>query len=162
MSKETTQLIRLFKEINHQPVMATRTHHHGRGAQRLLQLLSRHDGLSNAEISEMLDIRPSSVSASIKQLEAQELIVRQPSLSDKRVLTVHLTTKGRQITDRLNQVNDQMSERLFANLSKEERCQLVELLTKVNQEAQSLSTNLDSEMTELTRQARMIKEQFHR
>lgn len=161
MSKETTQLIRLFKEINHQPVMAAQVHRHGRGPQRLLRLLSRHEGLSNAEIAETLDIRPSSVSANIKQLEQQQLIKRQPSLSDKRVSTVSLTAKGRQMTDELNHVNDQLSERIFANLTAKDRGQLIKLLTKVNQQAIELSTSYDVEFADLTKQSRMIKEQFH-
>lgn len=157
--------MQLFNEINHQPVMASRLHRHGghsnsRGPQRILRLLSRHDGLTNAEIAEMLDIRPSSVSASIKQLETSQLIIRQVSETDKRVSTVHLTEKGRDMMDQLSTLNDQMGERIFSSLSGDEQAQLSELLTKLDAGVNELSTEDDPQLQELRQQMKAIHAQL--
>ena len=54
-------------------------------------------GLTNAEIAEILDIRPSSVSATLNRLEDGGLIEREPSAHDKRVVIVRLSDRGREI-----------------------------------------------------------------
>ena len=45
-----------------------------KGKSRLLNLLAAKDGLTNAEITELLDIRPSSVSLQVKALEEDAML----------------------------------------------------------------------------------------
>lgn len=159
MTQTTQKLMQLFSQINHQPLMAKRTRHHhgdsiksGRGPQRLLRLLSHNDGLTNAEIAELLDIRPSSVSAGIKQLEANQLAVRQTSPVDKRVSSVHLTAKGQQLMNDWQNIHNEVTEKIFANLSETEQTELVTLLTKMNVNLEQLETTEDPELQHLHQQ----------
>lgn len=98
---------------------------------RLLQLLTQHDHLTNSDIVEDLDIRPSSVSALVTKLEGAGMIERQASPDDKRVALISLTEKGRQFLETAHKAKDELSETLFTTLSSDEQAQLRDLLQKL-------------------------------
>ncbi|MFT8837316.1 MarR family winged helix-turn-helix transcriptional regulator [Liquorilactobacillus satsumensis] len=102
-----------------------------RGPLRLLQLLTEKEQLTNSEIVEELDIRPSSVSALVRKLEEEELVARRESPTDKRVLIISLTAKGTQFINDSHKLKDELSESLFSALSAEEQQQLRTLLRKL-------------------------------
>jgi len=143
MSERSRELMQTFGKllqnrafimsVGHQPGMGGHGGPGGRGGQmRLLHLLYQaKNGLTNADIAEMLDIRPSSVSAGISKLADAGLVERVPSENDKRAVIVKLTDQGRQMFDQYDERVDDWSEKLFGSLSDEEQTQLRELLTKV-------------------------------
>lgn len=102
-----------------------------RGQSRLLHLLAQKDNLTNSEIVEALDIRPSSVSALVSKLEASELIERHESPDDKRVSLISLTDKGRKFIDGSKKFKDELSESMFESLTETEQQQLRSLLEKL-------------------------------
>ncbi|MFC6169843.1 MarR family winged helix-turn-helix transcriptional regulator [Loigolactobacillus jiayinensis] len=140
MSEQTQKLMHELRTVTHQPAMLMARHHPGqfghpghRGPGRLVQLISKHDGMTNAEIAEALDIRPSSVSASLKHLEEAGMIERQPTEVDKRVATVHLTVSGQAMVTNMTAMRDKMSEKVFSHLTVAEQTELQDLLEKVQQ-----------------------------
>ncbi|MFC6295852.1 MarR family winged helix-turn-helix transcriptional regulator [Lactiplantibacillus daoliensis] len=107
-------------------------HGNGRGQFRLLQLLADSPaGLTNAEIAEILDIRPSSVSATINRLEEVGLVERVPSQTDKRVVIVRLSEKGQQMAEHRDQGVAEMADKLFGSLTADEQVDLQRLLDKL-------------------------------
>ncbi|AVK63784.1 MarR family transcriptional regulator [Lactobacillus sp. CBA3606] len=115
-------------------------HGSGRGQMRLLQILAQSPaGLTNAEISEVLDIRPSSVSATIKRLAAAELVERVPSTSDKRVVIVRLSERGQRLFDQRATQFDDLADQLFGDLTASEQAELQRLLMKLNHRAEDVS-----------------------
>lgn len=142
MSEQTKKLMKLFGQAMMNSRMQMVMHqqhrlgqaadpHHGRGPIRLLRVIGEHDGMTNTEISELLDIRPSSVSAGLKQLEEQGYIARQADAEDKRRSTVHLTAEGKQFMDGLKDRRDDISEKMFGMLSEAEQKELEGLLAKM-------------------------------
>jgi len=124
--------------VAHQQDMAGQ-HGGGRGQMRLLQLLADSPaGLTNAEIAEILDIRPSSVSATINRLEEVGLVERVPSETDKRAVIVRLSEKGQQMATHRDQGIDKLSDNLFGCLSADEQLELQKLLDKLTQHAPEL------------------------
>lgn len=114
----------------------------GRGQMRLLHLLHQaKNGLTNADIAELLDIRPSSVSVAISKLEDAGLAERVPSETDKRAVIVKLTAQGRAMFDQYDQRVDKWSDQLFGDLTDDEQTQLQELLTKVTHHVVDLNMN---------------------
>lgn len=113
-----------------------------KGKYRLLNLLSERDGLTNAEIVELLDIRPSSVSLQVKGLEEAGYVERRASAADKRVSLIYLTPQGRQLIARGDSEIDTLSETILAGLSDSEQATLQALLTKIlkNVEGQKMAT----------------------
>ncbi|WP_318765277.1 MarR family winged helix-turn-helix transcriptional regulator [Lactiplantibacillus carotarum] len=111
----------------------------GRGQMRLLQLLvDSPAGLTNAEIAEILDIRPSSVSATLSRLEDAGLIVREASSQDKRVVIVRLSDKGVKMAGHRDQGVSDLADQLFGCLSDDEQAELQRLLAKLSDNAADL------------------------
>lgn len=101
------------------------------GAQGLLVELWNKDGLTNAEIAELLDIKPSSVTAQVKQLEEAEMVIRKQDENDKRVNRIFLTEKGREAQETRDTMHNDISETIFGNLTDEEQKQLANLMEKL-------------------------------
>ena len=69
---------------------------------RLLRLLDNKGELTNSDLVEALDIRPSSVSALVQKLEDLGLISRRESETDKRVQLIALTDDGKKFIEKLS------------------------------------------------------------
>ena len=100
----------------------------GRGRLRLLSLLGKTDGITNAE---KLDIRPSSVSLQVKALVDAGMAERRASETDGRVSLIFITTLGEETLAGLHNGNDSLSERAFNVLTGAEQEQLQSLLRRV-------------------------------
>lgn len=142
MSQQTNKLLNLFSKLLRNPnvLFALRASRisdqmknrgNRNGAQGLLVELWEKDGLTNAEISELLDIKPSSVTAQVKKLEEDGFAKRIPDENDKRVSRIYLTDKGREAQKKRSRFHNDMSEDIFGNLSPEEQEQLQALMEKL-------------------------------
>ena len=67
-----------------------------RGQGRILAMLQRKDGFSTKELSHILNIRVTSLNETLNKLEKNNYIMKVPSESDRRVLIIKLTDKGRE------------------------------------------------------------------
>jgi DNA-binding MarR family transcriptional regulator len=66
---------------------------HGQG--KVLLILNKKDGISTKELSEILNIKVTSLNETLNKLQEQEFIEKRPSPNDKRVLLIYLTPKAR-------------------------------------------------------------------
>ena len=100
------------------------------GYTRVLDLLSKSDGLSQREIAELLGIRPQSASEAIASMEGQGLIEKRANEQDKRSTLIYITQAGkdRQITLRDEQIEN--ARKIFEPLNDNEKETLLLLLTK--------------------------------
>ncbi|WP_461213960.1 MarR family winged helix-turn-helix transcriptional regulator [Lacticaseibacillus sp. GG6-2] len=128
-----------------------------RGQLRLLHLLGDQDGLTNAEIAEALDIRPSSVSALVKKLEEASFIERHDDPQDKRVSRIFVTEAGRNFLKGSRQFKDDFSEACFTTLSADEQNQLRDLLRKL---LDGLNDTDDPQWQDLSRRAQNLHRNF--
>ena len=142
MSEQTNNLLNLFSKLLHNPSVLSALRADGiskqmknrgnrNGAQGLLVELWNEDGLTNAEIAELLDIKPSSVTAQVKQLEEAEMVIRKQDENDKRVNRIFLTEKGREAQETRDTMHNDISETIFGNLTDEEQEQLANLMEKL-------------------------------
>lgn len=102
-----------------------------RGQMRVLLLLNEKDQLTNSQIVDELDIRPSSVSVMVKKLEEEGLVERHDSTEDKRVSLISLTEKGKETITSSHNFKTEFSDELFDSLTKEEQETLGQLLNKL-------------------------------
>lgn len=102
-----------------------------RGFGHILDLLSKHDGLSQRQIADMLDIRPQSISEAITTLEERGLIRKEINEQDRRGLLIYITEDGLQMRTELHNERVQNAKRIFTSISEEEKQTLLELLEKV-------------------------------
>lgn len=105
--------------------------HPGQG--RLLGMVLKFEPVSQKDLVEKLDVRPSSLSEMLKKLESKGLIERRQDEEDKRNVIVSLSEKGREAADKEKQRKGKLEEELFRALSEEERDKLNSILLKLNE-----------------------------
>jgi DNA-binding MarR family transcriptional regulator len=111
------------------------------GGRGLISALMAEDGLTNAELAERLDIKPSSVTAMTKALSSKELIETKTDDHDKRSVRIFLTDKGRTHFQNLGKFQEDYMALLLNGMTAEQRDQFLALLKLVNhgpQEAEYL------------------------
>ncbi|WP_334329112.1 MarR family winged helix-turn-helix transcriptional regulator [Companilactobacillus sp. HBUAS59699] len=102
------------------------------GQQRVLAILRLEDGLSQRYLTEVLDLRPSSVAELLKKLETSGDIIRKEDDNDKRTKLVYLTDAGREKADKNASLKDEdYSETFFAGLDDNEKQTFSDNLSKI-------------------------------
>lgn len=92
-----------------------------------------HDGpLAQRELGRLIGMDPSSMVATIDELESRGLVERRRHPSDRRTRVVHLTDRGRETLGRGRKLIVQAEDELLASLDPEERRQLHDLLLRVS------------------------------
>lgn len=82
---------------------------------RMLWTLGSQGPSRGAELAEALSASAPSVSKAAAKLHRAGLVTREPSPSDQRSHTLHLTASGRAVAQRLYDVGDEMVTEIFAS-----------------------------------------------
>lgn len=98
-----------------------------RGQGQILSIVREHGSISQKELVQRLDMRPQSASEMIRKLEKKEYITRERSQEDKRVMTIHLTARGKIAA----QQGDDFQPVVLDVLTPEEKEQFDHILTKL-------------------------------
>ena len=99
--------------------------------ERILRFIGEQEPISQNRLSELLGIRPQSLSETRKKLEQDGYIRRTKNEADKRETLVSLTDAGRQRQEEVQSARTEQVERFLAPLTEEERRQLFALLCKL-------------------------------
>lgn len=102
-----------------------------RGFGHILELLS-HDGISQQQIADTLQIRPQSVSEAVASLHSRGYIRREPSPSDKRMTLIYITDAGIRRREELREERKAHAMQIFSALTESEKQELLRLLEKTN------------------------------
>ncbi len=97
----------------------------------LMYLFRCKDKVSQKDIAEHFEISPAAVTASIKKLEKGGYISRRSSKSDNRFNEIELTEKGKEVVDYSFNSFDEIDNKSFKGISKQEKETLVTLLDKI-------------------------------
>lgn len=103
----------------------------GRGQGLVLRILTEKNGLTQTEITEMLDVHPSSLGELVSKLESNGYVDRRQNGSDKRVINVFLTEKGREAEKKFINPKREVAQLWCSGLSEDEKVQLSGLLSKM-------------------------------
>lgn len=103
--------------------------HPGQGG--LLWVLKCNEGLSQKELADRLGIKPPSITAMLKKLEAEEYIVRKQDEKDQRITRIYITPEGEKIAACMGEILAKLSKEAFANMSEEEVMLLRRLLLQM-------------------------------
>ncbi len=93
--------------------------------------LSRHDGMNQSDLAEVLELGRAALGGLVDRLETLELVRRESTPADRRAKLVFLTDKGRAMITTMRGQSDRMSEVILAGLSDDDRQRLTEMLTTV-------------------------------
>lgn len=97
----------------------------------ILAHLSRHDGMIQSDLANVLDIGKAALGGLIDRLETSKFIERRSDANDRRVKRIYLTSKGTQIISEMRSRSHEMSERILDGLDTEARHSLVAMLALV-------------------------------
>ena len=103
----------------------------GSGQYMYLIHLYKNDGLSQEELTEILNIDKGTTAKSIKKLETEGFVMRVKDKNDKRINRVYLTPKAIEIKDEFLSSINAWENTLTSNLSYAEKEQAVTLLKKI-------------------------------
>lgn len=97
----------------------------------IVHILSHHDGLTQVELANKMNVTPATVSAMLKRMERDEVIIRKRSQEDQRVTHVYLTEKGKGQSETIDKVFKEMSQKGFGNFTEEELSQAKMIFEKL-------------------------------
>ena len=97
----------------------------------VLAYLSRHDGMAQSDLANMLELGKAALGGIIDRLEVSSFIIRNPDPVDRRIKRVFLTSLGKQTIKEMRGMSHEMSEEILLGLENEERILLAAMLNKV-------------------------------
>ncbi|MFC6023354.1 MarR family winged helix-turn-helix transcriptional regulator [Plantactinospora solaniradicis] len=101
------------------------------GQNFLLEELWRQDRQTPGELARRIGVEVPTITRTTQRMEAAGLLARTPDESDRRVVRIGLTDRGRALRDELPDLLDQAAGRALDGLTEAERAQLVTLLRRV-------------------------------
>ena len=104
----------------------------------VLAYLSRHDGMIQSDLANVLELGKAALGGLIDRLEVIEVIQRRPDTSDRRVKRIFLTTKGNQTVKEMRERSHDMSEQILVGLTEDQRLALADMLTLVKQNLKTI------------------------
>jgi DNA-binding MarR family transcriptional regulator len=98
---------------------------------RLLGHLARNEGINQAGLAELLEIKPMTLLRQIDRMEEDGWILRRSDPNDRRTRRLVLTEKARPMIAGITQVSNEVRGEAFAGLADGEDDALVDLLARV-------------------------------
>jgi DNA-binding MarR family transcriptional regulator len=97
----------------------------------ILRCLWAEDGLAPGEIARQLGLATSTVTRASTRMEAAGLLRREPHASDRRLVRLRLTDRGRALRDVIDQEMDQLTDRALSTFGPAERAGVVRALREI-------------------------------
>ncbi len=98
---------------------------------QIMGRLSRCEGANQAQLANLLDMEPITVSRHVDRMEAAGLVERTPDPQDRRVKLLSLTVKGRELLPKMKVVALGIFDDAQQGLSEKERETLLDCLEQV-------------------------------
>ncbi len=99
---------------------------------RTLGYLARNEGINQAGLADLLEIRPMTLVRQIDRMEEAGWIERRPDPADRRARRLYLTAKARPVLGRIWNVANETRDEALARLTAAEAEQLIDLLHRVH------------------------------
>ena len=127
------QIFRLYAVLRRGPIAGGDGEKGGRPSaqNRILLMLGESDGISQRDMTTLLQLRPQSVSETLSKLEAGGLVERRQNSRDKRVFNIFMTEEGKARAQELVIDRPDFAAMFLSPLSPEEKKQLLELLMRL-------------------------------
>ena len=98
---------------------------------RALAFLSRNEGINQAGLADLLEVRPITMARLIDRLEQDGWVERRRDPSDRRAVRLYLTPKAGPLLEEIYGLADETRELALGGLSVPARNQLIDSLTTI-------------------------------
>ena len=97
----------------------------------LLERIEKHNGCQTLDLSKRYHFAPATLISMLDRLEAADLIERQRSTKDRRIVHIFLKDKGHEIIQNHQKEDETFTANLFSVLEETEQEQFIHILTKL-------------------------------
>lgn len=110
----------------------------------VLAHLSRHDGMMQTQLADVLEVGKASLGVVIEGLETAGWITRRPDPTDKRAKRVYLTKPAQGLIKRMTVLEVEFNDKVFSELPLAERAALYGSLSKVKHALARVTSSLNN------------------
>jgi MarR family transcriptional regulator, organic hydroperoxide resistance regulator len=107
------------------------------GQQFILRRLWAQDGQTPGEIARALGLATSTVTRAATRMEAANLLRREAHESDRRLVRLRLTARGRDLQEDIGREMDQLTKRALVSFSPAEQVTVIRALQEIQRNLQS-------------------------
>lgn len=93
--------------------------------------LSRHQGLNQVGLADLLEVQPITVARLIDKLVALGVVERRPDPNDRRAQQLFLTAKAQPLLDQLWEAGDEILDEAYDGFTAEERASFIDMLVRM-------------------------------
>jgi MarR family transcriptional regulator, organic hydroperoxide resistance regulator len=104
----------------------------------VVKLLDTFGDLSLSSLSERIRAQNSTVTGIIDRMEREDLVLRERSTSDRRVVFIRLTEKGKRVARAIDVEPLSIFRTVLSSLSREDTADLLRVLSKLGKRVRSL------------------------
>ena len=97
-----------------------------------IELINKKTGINISELSNILDVKKSTVSIAVNQLMDADIVIKKQSKMDKRYYSLELTSKGDDIIKKHMQVHRDTIKKILEILNPEEIDNFIEIIDKIS------------------------------
>jgi len=97
----------------------------------ILIWLERQPGISQKELSELLEVEPITVARLIDRLEARGMVERRPDPRDRRIWRLHLLDPAYAVLQEISQQRAEMTRMVSDGINKDMRNSMTEALLRM-------------------------------
>ncbi|WP_036504104.1 MarR family winged helix-turn-helix transcriptional regulator [Nocardia aobensis] len=101
------------------------------GQQFILRQLWQEDGLTPGQVAKRLGLATPTVTRATTRMEAAGLVRREPHPTDRRLVRLHLTARGRDLEHEIEAESARLTERALISFSAAERAALFRALRRI-------------------------------
>src|SRR5215475_8212182 len=98
---------------------------------KVLVRLEKNEGVSQARLAELADVDAMTMVRILDRMEAEGLLERRPDPADRRARCLYLTAKAKPILSEIWRLSEEIRAEIFADVSKAEREQFMDVLQRV-------------------------------
>ncbi|WP_025898914.1 MarR family winged helix-turn-helix transcriptional regulator [Sneathiella glossodoripedis] len=106
---------------------------------RVVAIIGEQPGLTARQVSDLASLDKVSISRAIERLEKSGRIQRKVTPKDRRAYALHLTDKGHDVLERIIPLAQDFERNLLSSLDQQDLAKLLEILAKLDQQADQLS-----------------------
>ncbi|HCX66231.1 MAG: MarR family transcriptional regulator [Parvibaculum sp.] len=96
-----------------------------------LAQLSRHEGLNQVGLADLLEVQPITVARLIDKLVSLGMVERRPDPNDRRAQQLFLTDKAQPLLNQMWDAADEILDEAYAGFSDEERTMFIDMLVRM-------------------------------
>jgi DNA-binding MarR family transcriptional regulator len=96
--------------------------------QILILYLGKNEEVKMSDLAGIIDAPVSTITSIVNKLVENDILDRDHSVEDRRVINVSLTTKGKNIYKKIRTQKDELSDALLSKLSEKDRASMIKYI----------------------------------